>query len=303
MLDLDAYTRQSRFSDPGKFTPLIAALPTDVGEMTAVIRNVITHYRAGGVEFTGDHLDEINGRWVDRILAADQARRAQPLAVPRAPADRVAGCCRDFTLLAVAALRHRGIPARSRIGFASYFLPDFHCDHVIVDYWDGDRWVFLDAELDPTREWPFNPADMPRLVGAAPVGAPVFATAAQVWTAYRRGDIDDMRYGVDPSLPFRGAAFIRDYVIGELAHLQRDEMLLWDGWGAMSLDLGDDLTLIDEVAALLLAADDGDASASVELAKRYAEDARLGVRDRIVSHTPNGRVFWTDVENRQTGEL
>jgi hypothetical protein len=257
----------------------------------------------GGVEFTGDHLDEINSRWVDCILPADQARRAQPLAAPRAPLDRVAGCCRDFTLLTVAALRHRGFPAHSRIGFAGYFLPDFHCDHVIVDYWDGERWVFLDAELDPSGEWPFNPADMPRLVGADPAGPPVFATAAPVWTAYRRGDIDDMRYGVDPNLPFRGAAFIRNYVIGELAHLRGDEMLLWDSWGAMSLDLGDDLALIDEVAALLLAADDGDASASAELAKRYIDDGRLGVRDRIVSHAPSGRVSWTNVKNRHTGEL
>jgi len=112
-----------------------------------------------------------------------------------------------------------------------------------------------------------------------------------------------MRYGVDPNLPFRGAAFIRNYVIGELAHLHCDEMLLWDSWGAMSLDLGDDLAWIDEVAALLMAADDGDSSASADLAKRYADDDRLGVRDRIVSYTPTGRVFWTNLMNRDSGEL
>jgi hypothetical protein len=48
----------------------------------------------------------------------------------------------------------------------------------------------------------------------------------------------------------------------------------------MSLDLGDDLAVIDEVAVLLLAADDADASASAGLTKRYGEDRRLGVRDQ-----------------------
>lgn len=53
--------------------------------------------------------------------------------------DRFVGCCRDFSLLFVAALRGRGVPARTRIGFAGYFAPDFHHDHVVAELWDGHR--------------------------------------------------------------------------------------------------------------------------------------------------------------------
>src|SRR5262249_9193454 len=147
-------------------------------------------------------------RWVAKILACDQERLAQPLDVARPEEEHVVGCCRDYTLLTVAALRQHGVPARSRIGFADYFMPEagFHADHVIVEFWNGRRWVFADAQLDPDGDGGFAPLDMPRLVGDRAPGP--FATAAQVWTSYRRGEIDDQAYGVGPELPFRGAPFI-----------------------------------------------------------------------------------------------
>lgn len=76
-----------------------------------------------------------------------------------------------------------------------------------------------------------------------------------MWRAFRAGEIDGDVYGVDPSLPFKGGWFIRDYVFLQLAHLQRDELLLWDGWGGMADDLEMDLTPTDELAALLIASD------------------------------------------------
>ncbi len=294
--------RHSRFSDPGPYGHLLADLPTTVTALTAVVRNTITHYRSG-VEFAPGHLAEIDSRWVERILAADQARFPRALTDPRPAEQRVAGCCRDFTLLTVAALRQHGIPARSRIGFADYFYRDegFHADHVVVDYWDGQRWVFLDAQLDPTQDWGFDPADLPRLVGDRPPGP--MATAAQIWTAWRRGEIDDQRYGVGPDLPYRGAPFIRNYVIGELAHRQRDEMLLWDVWGAMSEqpagELTGDLDLVDEVAGLLLAADDGDAGAEADLERLYRADDRLRVGRECFCASPTGRLAWVDLRTRR----
>ena len=119
-MTVDEWSEQSRYSDPGPYAALFDALPTDVGALGAVVRNLLVHYRAGGVELSAERLAEIDLRWVDRILAVDQARSdGAPLARPRVVGERVAGCCRDFTLLTVAALRHRGVPARSRIGRAS----------------------------------------------------------------------------------------------------------------------------------------------------------------------------------------
>ncbi|MDG4824090.1 transglutaminase-like domain-containing protein [Asanoa sp. WMMD1127] len=288
-------TRQTAYSDPGAYAHLLDKLPTDPRELTAVVRNVITHYRDPTVTLPADHADDINHRWIDRLLATDQARHDCPLDVPRAPDQRVGGCCRDFSLLTVSALRHQGVPARVRIGFADYFfVPGWHHDHVVVDYWNGDRWVLVDPQIGP-GDWPFDPDDMPRPEG---VGTP-FATAAAVWTAYRRGEIDAETYGVDPSMPIRGPWLIHGYVIGELAARQGDELLLWDIWGGMSDHLDEaGAVLTDEVAGLLLAADAGDERASAELAERYAADDRLNPRGQVLSMSPNGGEVLVDLASR-----
>ncbi|HEY1487510.1 MAG TPA: transglutaminase-like domain-containing protein [Micromonosporaceae bacterium] len=294
-MSIDDYARQSSCSDPRAYAHLFDKLPTDIREMTAVVRNLILHYRAGGVPLEPQRIAEIDHRWMDRLLETDQRRFDAPLEQPRPLEQRVAGCCRDFSLLTVAALRHRGVPARTRIGFAGYFAPPWHHDHVIVDYWDGERWVFTDPELEPAEPWSFDPGDMPRGFGAP---TEPFVTAAQVWTAYRRGDIDPETYGVDASLPFRGPWFIRNYVVNEVAHRQRDELLLWDVWGAMSLELDGDLDLIDRAAALLLAADLGDEGAERDLTDLYAADVRLRPGAEIMSMSPTEHRFRVDLAAR-----
>jgi hypothetical protein len=303
MTSLADYARHSPYSDPGAHAPLLDALPTDVRELTAVVRNVVVHFRAAGITFTGDRLAEIDSRWLDRILATDQGRFPVPLGEPRPEEQRVVGCCRDFTLLTVAALRHRGVPARSRVGFATYFGADWRHDHVIAEYWDGRRWVFVDAQPEPGPQWPaFDTCDMPYLVGAKPPAPPVFETAAQAWTAYRRGEIDADRYGVDPAMPFKGPRFVRDEVLIELAHRQRDELLLWDVWGDLSADMDaglGDVGLVDEVAGLLLAADEGDEAAERELARRYAADPRLHPGATVECFSPTGRPAVVDLTTRQ----
>ena len=294
MTDLRAWTLPSAWTDPGPHAALLDALPTDLRELTAVVRNLVVHYRAGGVELDAERLAEVDLRRLDRRLDADQRRFGAPLAAPRPRAGRVAGCCRDFTLLTVAALRHRGVPARSRVGFVGYFDPGFHSDHVVAEYWDGGRWVLVDAELDPATDRPFDPVDVPQSVGG-------FRSAARVWTDHRRGLIDGARierYGLAPETPFRGAWYVHNYVLLELAHRRRDELLLWDSWGAMAQ--GPDGVpapeLVDEVAGLLLAADSGDAAAERELADRYAADPRLHPGPRVLSFSPTGIFGWTDLD-------
>ncbi|WP_433076405.1 transglutaminase-like domain-containing protein [Dactylosporangium sp. CA-052675] len=274
---LQRYREQSRFSDPGRFGELLDELPDDVAGLMAVVRNVLVHYRAAGIAFDGARLAEIDSRWASRMLELDQQRFPGPLAEPRPQAQRVVGCCRDFTLLTIAALRRRGVPARSRVGFSPYFAEDWNYDHVVAEYWNGTRWVLADAQLDPA-EHPFDTADLPQ-----------FITAAQAWTAHRRGLIDADRYGVDPALPFHGHQFLLDSVLLEVAHRHGDEALLWDQWGAIT-----DRTA-DELAELLLAADRGDAGAARVLAKRYETDPSLHLANRVHCMSPSGFDGWVSI--------
>ena len=274
------YAVQTEFSDPGVHAGLFDALPDDVAGIGAVVRNLLIHYRGGGIEFTGDRLAEIDHRWVSAMLTTDQKRNGTALAVPREPVDRLVGCCRDYTLMFVSALRHKGIPARSRIGFAVYFASGFNHDHVVAEYWNGDRWVMIDPELDPAGDHPFNTLDMPK--------GP-FLSAAEVWLGVRAGDLDPDLFGVDPGLPIRGGWFIRNYVHFQHAHLQGDELLLWDNWGTMSGSLdGADVDLTDQVARLLVASDNGDETAAKELTDLYRTNPALTFTGRAFVTSPAG---------------
>ncbi|WP_328461119.1 transglutaminase-like domain-containing protein [Actinoplanes sp. NBC_00393] len=293
------YTRQTAYSDPRHHLARLTALPDDVNGIAAVVRNLVVHYRASGLPFSPARLAEIDSRWVDRMLDADASRFTAPLDAPRPAEQRIVGCCRDFTLLTVAALRAHGVPARSRVGFADYLDEGFHTDHVIAEYHDGARWVAVDAQLDPAAGFPVDVADVP-------LGSGGLRTAAQSWLACRGGD-DPSTYGVGPGHPIGGSRMIGQYVLTELAHRMGDELLLWDTWG-YTADLADqmagrsfedawshlppwqpvELALVDELAELLLAADAGDRVAEEKLVVRYTEDPRLHPGDAVVCHSPRG---------------
>ena len=245
--------------------------------MCGAARNVIGHYREELAPLPADRRDEVNSRWLERILDVDQSRHPYPLTAPRPLQDRVAGCCRDHTLFAVGALRDHGVPARSRIGFAGYFAPGFHHDHVVAEYWAGERWVRTDPELPDGDSRGFDARDMPTGPGAP------FETAAEVWRGIRAGHLDPDTYGVLPGSQWRGTEFVARYVVYEVAHRFGDELLLWDDWAGTH---DADPSWIDDVAELLVAADAGEPGAEDQLSGMHAGDARLHPRDAVVQHSP-----------------
>lgn len=278
--------RHTAYSDPGPWRERWEVLPADAGvrEIAAVVRNLLYHYRADGIEVPLERRGDIDSRWVSRILALDAERHPEPLDAPRERAERVAGCCRDYTLLAVSALRQRGVPARSRVGFAGYLDPGYHHDHVVLEFHDGERWVRADAELDPAW-FAFDTGDLPD------PGVAGFAVGAEVWRALRAGEADERTFGVFPGSGFEGLPLAFDYVIRDIAHRHGDELLLWDVWGAMhtTRPVGRaDAEWMDSVAALVLEADDGDAIAAAELTRCYLHDDRLNPRGHVLQASPFG---------------
>lgn len=283
---VERYTRHSRYSDPGEHAALLRAVPPSTEAVSAVARNLIVHYREAMQAPPAATREDVNLRWLADQLATDQERHGLPLAEPRALTERLQGCCRDHSLLSVAILREHGLPARTRIGFAGYFTPGFGHDHVVVEQFQDGRWVRFDPEL--TDGFDFDVTDMPTGPGSP------FETAAQVWRGHRAGTLDVSRYGVGPEIgpPLRGEPIVAAYVIGEVAHRHGDELLLWDAWGAMVPDPTADLALIDELAALLVLADQEEAAgrldgpAARELAARYAADDRLHPGDTVTLLSP-----------------
>ena len=271
------HAAHTAYSSPGRFAALLDAVPTDLDELSAVVRNVIVHYRASGHDLPAESVPDIHSRWIARTLEIDQQRHPAPLVETREPTTKVQGCCRDHTLLSVAMLRQHGIPARSRVGFVDYFAAGWHHDHVIPEVWLGDRWVRFDPELDEPSDALPTPRNIPAGNG--------FHTAAEVWRGHRAGTLDLETFGVDPSVPVvRGAWMVRNYVVLEVAHRFGDELLLWDSWGTMSGpgSEDEDAQLIDEVAHLLVEADAGDVAAERRLLELYRTDARLHPGDTVL---------------------
>lgn len=294
---LDRYRAHTPFTDPGAHAALLRTLPADPDGLAAAVRGLVVHYVASGRTFPPDRLADIDSRWVEAMLARLAERDAAPLTEPRDAGSCLVGCCRDFTLLHVAALREHGVPARSRVGFAPYLRPDFAHDHVVAERWDAARgeWVRVDAQMDPADWQDVDVADL-----ATGAGSP-FRPASRLWLDHRAGRLtaaDLGGYGVSPDLPLRGRWFVRNYVVVELAHLTGHELLLWDLWGAMTppavgpdgelteVDVPDDPdldALVDRAAALLL-----DPDAHLAELDALAADPTLDPRTGVVCDSPRG---------------
>jgi hypothetical protein len=258
-------------------------VPDDVA---AVARNVVAHYQTQAGDLPAETRDNVDLRWLAEQLATDQRRHGLPLAAERPVAERLQGCCRDHTLLAVAVFRQHGVPARSRVGFAGYFAPDWHYDHVVPEFWDGARWRRFDPEAGPEASLVPDPADLDTGPHAP------FQTAAEAFVLMRAGDLDATRYGAAPGTPYAGEQFVVGQVFYEVTHRYGDEVLLWDRWGAIPPVTEpvppEVLMLVAEVSALLLDADAGDVAAESRLHGRYRSDERLSPGGSVVQASPAG---------------
>ena len=98
---------------------------------------------------------------------------------------------------------------------------------------------------------------------------------------------------VDPTVPgLRGARFVFDEVIHEVAHRFGDELLLWDAWGRIGEPGAPvseaDADWMDAIAALLLAADAGDEAAERALLEQYRADDGLHPGPIVTQASPYG---------------
>ena len=209
--------------------------------------------------------DRVNLRRVEQVLAAVAGRDDRPLDVAREPADRIATNCRGFSVLAVTLFRARGVPARARCGFGTYFKPGWFEDHWVAEYFQDGRWRLLDAQIDELQREhlgiDFDLTDVPR---------DRFVIAGPAWQQTRAGLADPDRFGLS-TIGEAGDWWIAANLMRDAAALDNVELLPWDLWGAMpEPDSGIDRELFDELAA---------ATAGPDLAelRRLLADDRLRV--------------------------
>lgn len=258
-----ANTTQKYYQQPGPATDLrerrelLSGLPDAIPELVAALQKLVIHIfwaKRYGLELTPDREAEVQIRPVYRKLARILELDPRPLTEPRAPAQRLVGNCRDFSVTLAAMLKAQGVPARARCGFGTYFTPGKHEDHWVVEYWHATeaRWVMVDGQLDELQRESlhidFDTLDMP---------PGKFVLAGAAWQMARRGEVDPDLFGI---FEWHGMDFIRGNVLRDLAALNRVEVLPWDFWGWLEKPLAerppDELERIDRAAALTLGGDD-----------------------------------------------
>lgn len=277
--ELTFYATPGRMTDLGAHAGLISGVGGDIESVRQAVQGVLLHNawaQAYGIEFPEERQGEVQKRSAEDMIVAITGLHAAPLNVARPPDQRMFGNCRHFSTLSAALLRAKGVPARARCGFGTYFEEKKFVDHWAVQWWNGERWQMTDAQLDDlqvqTLKPDFDPLDVP---------AGRFVDAGRAWKMYRDGEADGEQFGI---FDMWGPWFIRGNVVRDVASLNKVEVLPWDGWGLLvegQQGSPDDDAFVDRIASATAR------TAFDEVRSLYEGDDRLRVPDEI-------RAFWPE---------
>lgn len=190
------------YSTPGPLTgfaldePLLVGISGGPVELRALVSQSLLHPAwagAYGQPLSGARSAEQEIRSAAVMARVLWVRSPLPLEESRSLEHRAVGTCRNFTVLHVALLRHVGVAARARCGFADYFEKGKWVDHWVAEYWSDEhaRWVQVDAQLDDFQmksigvSW--SPDDLP---------AGAFLSGGECWSQIRAGAIDPLTCGI-----------------------------------------------------------------------------------------------------------
>jgi len=228
---LEFYRTQSPWTDPGEYAAMYDGIPDDVGSVVKAVQGVVVH---GGLLwlYTLEPSEAQQGgsviRRTDELLARIKALDDAGLDVPRPPEKRLVTNCRQFAVLTCSILRHKGIPARARAGYALYtWRHGKYENHWICEYWNKDekRWIQVDAQIDDKQrkimKIDFDTLDMPK-------GR--FAFAGEGWRRFRDGDVPPENFGVGGGEGWNamGWTMAMENVTCEMLALNKVELLPWD---------------------------------------------------------------------------
>jgi len=237
-----------------------SCFPDDISSICEILRGIGIH----PCDLEEYNLDLSQERVNDRYLKTVQealdkviALKNDPLINSREPKDKIVIVCRHFAMLLVSVLRSKGIPARCRCGFATYFSNGWLEDHWICEYWNEkeERWLRVDSQIHKIKSnikqiALIDPTDMPK---------DIFFPAGVIWRLYRQGFISGEYCGFSHMNSQTGAWYIRGNMLRDFFALNKVEYdylelsKLMDGNYTPSEK---ELLLLDQIADLTVTADD-----------------------------------------------
>ena len=312
---LKYYSLPGDITNLDKYKDFTEWLAADSNAIYQVVQGLIVHDMWVGLygeDYINAHEYTQKIAYMEDLLNKALELDNSNLAIPRHPRNRVIACCREFATLMCALLRAKGIPARSRCGFATYFGWDGQYeDHWVCEYWNGDRWIMADPQLDPFQQssvihWALNREQegnelMQRIKQFNPrdLKPDEFITAGQAWKLCREGSASPECFGIGcPIRPewginsLHGLWFVRGQLLRDFAALNKVETvpylvrickgLDWKSWRLVDLkdqELTDeDLGLLDTIAELTLQTDNN----FDKICELYTEKKDLAVPTEIL---------------------
>lgn len=286
MTDLTYFAQYGKITNPGSYAHLYKYLPSDLPSLVQVVQGLMIHVFWGeryGLNLSEERQAEVQLRSMERRLVRTLELDASPLTTHRSNEKKIVGNCRDFSVTLASLLQSKGIPARPRCGFGTYFEPGLYIDHWVGEYWDEAerRWVLVDAQLDEVQrdvlKISFDPLDVPR---------DQFIVGGAAWEMCRNGQADADRFGI---FDMHGMDFVKGDFIRDVAALNKVELLPWDCWGMILMEYAtlppDDLSMLDRLADLTC----GDVPHFALVRQAYESDPRLRVGKSIQSYV-NGNM-------------
>jgi len=281
MTDLTYFSEFGRLTNPGPYVDFYADLPSDVPSLVKVVQGLVVHVfwaERYGLTLSQDRQAEVQLRTMERRIARTLELDPGSLIAARLNEKKTVGNCRDFSVTLASMLQSKGVPARPRCGFGTYFMPDHIEDHWVCEYWNDveRRWVLVDAQLDDLQrnvlKISFNTLDVPR---------DQFIVGSAAWKMCRSGQADPNRFGI---FDMNGIDFVKGNFIRDVASLNKMELLPWDCWGLILSDYAslppDDLSLFDRLADLTQT----DVPDFENVRQIYESDSRLSVGESIQSY-------------------
>lgn len=198
---LEHYRRVGTYTYAGPYKEYYANLSNDISELGKLICSQVIHRVILKQGNTGANERLIYGdmtkypwyrpRCEDDILLTAVAMTAELFRLDnrgfdfrRATENKIVVTCRYVSILMSAILKAKGIPCRSRAGFAPYLNKGKSVDHWINQYWNEkeNRWVTFDADgFFNAEDLGFNQFDIPENK---------FDWAANTWQNIRNGKVD-----------------------------------------------------------------------------------------------------------------
>ena len=261
---LKHYLTPGVYTNPACYKYYFLSLPHDIPELGKLVCSQVIHRITLREGNTNANKNLVYGdiqkfpwhrmRCEDDILLTAAAMTAElfrldnrGFTLERQVENKIVVTCRYVSVLMTAILKAKGIPCRSRSGFAPYFNEGLSFDHWINQYWSrqDSRWINFDADFLEDDRIEFNQYDIP---------FDKFDWAADTWLKIRKNEVNGNTFvyaGGEKSLSAAIRAVFYDFhalMNNEISYLFQPAYIS----GKFEKLSEKDLTEIDSLAYLML---------------------------------------------------